>query len=598
MADSDLDSGRKFTCLSILTVITLVVTLGILILIVIGQTKSSGNGNLTNGDLDDTSTRLDLDGARKAIPDSEFPEELLEYEIDASSTGLYPNWDTSSDDLGKLCSVLTLGLQYAHHNRNTNNANLCVIAVEDFLIKYNARLTSSNVSSGEIPWGTDWYQFSVVSANMLAYYILLPNKSLIDLASDTILLVITNPKKSFDADRINDDSVSMAGPYLLAKTVKGLEDTVFDSDEYKYVVEFLKLKMVRKRGANGLHLDSSYIVRNRLVDYLTIHNLNTKFTQYLYALDTKISTPVGAVWRHIRNIIFHPTISTAFIGLMGRTNSLTIDTNESSPYGIKVCPFSGYIRYFTKEYQFSMRGQITPYYWTEIDSAHNTQAFYWVQYRNVHTKNTSPTLTFPDAGFIYLSDKTPSPLSSDDDISGFSALVSSAFVFAYGRYGILWHKYNISFFGPQTVTELIVIDSETNIITVNVYIYDPFIITNLVYYTSMDEVPIDQYRSKLTPISLLNTQTAQFKTVFDLNKGTVKTTSVDPTTTEFMPITLDDGITVDYYNDYPVLYKNAIPKLAYFESAPYQLDKFIIEGLALFSFNETSNQYEANVVSE
>nr|ABF93339.1 occlusion derived virus envelope protein 66 [Oryctes rhinoceros nudivirus]QHG11251.1 odv-e66 protein [Oryctes rhinoceros nudivirus]UBR58194.1 ODV-E66 protein [Oryctes rhinoceros nudivirus]WDA64468.1 ODV-E66 protein [Oryctes rhinoceros nudivirus]WDA64964.1 ODV-E66 protein [Oryctes rhinoceros nudivirus] len=593
MAASDLEPERKFTCLSILTVITFVVTLCILILVVIGQTKSSSNG--PNGD---TSTRLDLEGARKAIPDSEFPTELLEYEINASSTGLYPNWATSSDDLGKLCSVLTLGLQYAHHNRNTNNANLCVMAVEDFLIKYNEQLTSSGMSLTQTPWGTDWYQFSVVSANMLAYYILLPNKSLIDLASDTILLVITNPKKSFDADRIDDDSVAMAGPYLLAKTVKGLEDTVFDSDEYKYVVEFLKLKMVRKRGANGLHLDSSYIVRNYLVDYLTIHNLNTKFTQYLYALDTKISTPVKAVWRHIQNIILHPTVSTAFIGLMGRNNSLTIDTNESSPYGIKVCPFNGYIRYFTKEYQFSMRGQIKPYYWTEIDSVHNTQAFYWVQYRNVHTKNTSPTLTFPDAGFIYLSDKTPNPLSSGGGIIGLSTSVSSAFVFAYGRYGILWHKYNISFFGPQTVTELIVIDSTTNIITVNVYIYNRLITTSLVYYSSTDEVSIDQYRSKLIPIPLPDTSEVQFKTVFDLNKGTVKTTSAEPTTTDFMPITLDDGITIDYYNDYPILYKNAIPKLAYLESTPYQLDKFIIEGLASFAFNKTSNQYEAEVASE
>lgn len=533
--------------------------------------------------------RFSLEGGRKGIPNGSFPTVLRGYTVGASTTGIYTDWGTSEKALGDMSYAIANGLIYSYHNPNTRDGKLARLIAEDFILLYSSRLKEVGVVPNRFPWGHNWYEFSVSSTMMMAYYLLLPNPGLIDIACETILSLITSPTVSLGWPRDGPNALYLTGPYLLAKYYRGEVEEVFTTSDYKKVEEAASLPLVRTQGMDGLHLDNTYLYHSGLVGYSYLSTLSTILTNYTYGLDIRMKNPLEKL-NEIKSFVLHPTIPISSMGLSGRSNDLKSDTYSGSPMGIKVFPFQRYIRYFTDKYQFSMRGQVPWLFFYEADHTNYKQSQYWVQFRNVNTKQTSPSLKFPDAGFICSSAVTQliETPSIADTTYGYTTPTADSFVFAYGKYGVLWQQYEIQEFGPQKVTELVVIDSKKNLITIDLIIESST--SDVVYYSSLNTVSIDNYRNSVSPLPV-NGKT-HYQTVFNLNAGTVGTKLIE-STADMLPLRLEDGISVYQTTKYNILAVSEKPKILSLKTTKYELDSIIADDGTFFSFDKVANQYIA-----
>lgn len=565
--------------MSIISLVLLVVVLICLVVLLQMQSKHTAD--------DEDPDRLDIKASRKSVPDKAFPEILFDYNLSNSAdTGIFPTWNTDSTVLGSMCSAIWSGLQYAINHPKEKNADRAILIAENFMIKYLAQLIIVGVTPLKIPWGTNWYQFSVDSTVMLAHYLLLPKPALAKIASQIILILIDGPKKSLGYARDGANSVYITGPYLLAKNVIGEADQVFESKDYADVLQFLKLEVVRLPGADGLHLDKTFLFHSGVVSYTYLETLASNLTNYFYALDSKILGSPATVWTPIRSIIQHPTVAVAPLGLRGRRNDLTSNT-AAAEYGIKVIPFQRYIRYYTKDHQFSTRGQTPELAYFEADKTNFTQAMYWTQYRTVHVSQSETNLRFPDAGFICdksVTELIPVP-STTTTTTAFMPTTAESFVLSNSKYGVLWQKYSIEALGPQEITELIVINSKEKTITINLIIESSN--PDTVYYSSLTKTSIAAYRGALTPIPV--GLKGRFKTIFNLNDDTVQTTIVTADDA-LLPLRLDADTSVEIDSDAAVFLVKDLPKIICPLSMYYELDS-LLHNDNIYKFDAVENQY-------
>lgn len=531
--------------------------------------------------------RIDLDAARRVVEKVEFPEILRNYKFNDVSTGIFDDWNKSHLSLGDMCVTITRGLKYAQHAASdSSDAALAIAVAEDFMIRYKNELAKH--SSVNIPWGGNWYQFSVSSTSMAAYYLLLPNVKSTELAADLILRLIQTPRKSLGLTRDGINTVYFAGPYLLAKYFKGQVDEVWDMPEYQYVLDYLKFNVQEKQGADGLHIDKTFVFHSGSVAFAYLRTLISDLTTYYYELDSFIVQSPQSIWYSVRDIICHPTIAVSAMGVYGRAEDLAMETNESSPLGIKVIPFARYIRYFTDKHQFSMRLMVPWYGFFESDPTIYTQSQYWTQYRNVHTAKSSKSIQFPDVGFICRDNvKALIPIKTQTNVTTlFRPKFADSFVLSYDRYGIGWQTYNIEQYGSQTITELVVIDSKTNVITVNIIV--ELRDTETYFYYNVDELcSLDEYRSKVRPFLVLSGKV--YTTYFDLNANTVAT--MTKPNAELLPLSLEDGIKVEVENNIAVLRKNGRALVICPKNQPQESSIINLDGVGTFKFDNVANQY-------
>lgn len=608
---------NAFTTLTTFSILSFILLLCLIILVIWFQKSKSTTNNDTNDDTnDDTSddtnddtivdpptdetpnneptSILDIASARSVIPRTPYPTSLNNYTFNTPTTGVFPNWDTDSSNLGAISDALKHALQYTYHNPNATNSKLVRLIADDFMIRFYEKLKASSITTStgpKIPWGTNWYEMSVSATTMLAYYLLLPNCSLPDLAKEIIFMIIPNPKKSLGYTRDGANSVYFAGPYLLAHNVDGTVEEAMSISEYKYVKDYISLPIQRSQGVDGFHLDKTFLFHGGLPAYSYLSTLDSDLSSYFYKLDRTIKSSPATKWQAVKDIIRHPSITVAVMGATGRVNNLSMASNITSQYGIQVMPMQRFIRYFTKDHQFSMRGQEPWLGFYESDHTNDSNAMYWTQYRNVHTAKSKTQTQFPDMGFICSKNETqliriPSTTTTTEV---FKPADATSYVLAYKRYGILYQRYKITQFGAQEVTELVIIDSTKNAITVDVIIKNSEN-QDTVYYGCDTKQSIDTCRDNVTALPVGSAK--HYKTTFDLNENSVITAD-EPMVDDVKSISLEDGISAYLIDNFAILSENNIAKVVCPNSVNYELDSVMVPNVGIFTFNATLNQYAA-----
>lgn len=152
--------------ISVITLVLIVIVLiCLLILLVIQAKQVKDDPPVIN--------RFSIARSRKSVVDTAFPEILLKYDLTSSdTTGIFPTWDTDNVVLGSMCTEIWSGLKYALNHPKEKNAEIAISIAENFMIRYLARLVIIGVRPLAIPWGTNWYEFSVTSTVMLAQMLL------------------------------------------------------------------------------------------------------------------------------------------------------------------------------------------------------------------------------------------------------------------------------------------------------------------------------------------------------------------------------------------------------------------------------------------
>lgn len=491
-----MDRYRPTNGVSIFTCIVAIMTLGLLILyavFVITQNKGFCIGGCNNILTDRGSSaeprsqndRFSLAKARANIrPMTTVHDNFKKYKFDFTMpTGVHTGWDTDEKTLSTMCKMLTEGLRYAHgvfkgrsSLERARNARLVLAVTENFIIRYKIKLGTKTKPLTGAPWGTDWKVFSIDSTCMLAHYLLLGESAALKReAVDLILSLIQSPINPFGTPTSERSIIlRLVGPWILAKYLNGEGDAAADTADYKNAMDQAKVVVRHVNTEKGTHMDHSFFERNLGAFYKYLESMCDDKALYYYGFDTKlVQTPV-AEWNAVKSILLHPTVKFGNVGLLGRTQQLKCDTYDESKYGIQVMPFSGYIRYFTKDRQFNARAQIKTLAYYESDKNVNNMGQYWVQYRNVHSSASTDEVKFPDIGFINKAAQTQRivlPLLNENvDTQTYVPKNAKSFVAAYKHFGVMYQEYEIEEFGDFVVYELIVINARTKVVDVKLKI--------------------------------------------------------------------------------------------------------------------------------
>lgn len=547
--------------------------------------------------------RFSLANARANVrPMDTVHDDFKKYKFDLDQpTGVYTGWSTNDRMLNKMCAMLTEGLRYVHHHGGVfkaaasqeavQNARLVLAVTENFIIRYKLKLDAKPKPLVEEPWGDDWKAFSISSTCMLAHYLLLGQSAALKReAVDLILALIESPTKGASGQSTSDRSniLRMVGPWILAKYLNGEGDAAADTAEYKSAMDQAKVVVRHVKTEKGTHMDHSYYERNLGVFYKYLESLCDDKTLYYYGFDTKLEQTPVPEWNAVKSIILHPTVKYGNVGLLGRSRELQYDTYDKSKYGIEVMPFSGYIRYFTKDRQFSVRAQKKHLAFYEADKTVNDMAQYWVQYRNIHSAASTDVVKFPDIGFINKAVQTqrlalPLPSTSASvNIQIYTPKKAQSFVAAYKHFGVMYQEYEITQFGKFTVFELIVINTTSKVVDVKLKIVNEET-EELIYYGA-----------NITKYVVPANGTKTYTTTMNMESGAIETTHL----AEFpsFPYTLDTGLVIKDVASIKsyILYENNVPVIWMPYDWNYELPNLVYNMdnmYEVFTFDTKQNQY-------
>lgn len=370
-------------------------------------------------------------------------------------------------------------------------------------------------------------------------------------------------------------SMNILTPWILYKLYSpniSFKDIVGDK-EYNNVLRNIQLPPIIEMDnyTTGRRYDQSYIYarapRFDLLNSLYIPISKLSIANDLILKSYGITLPEN-YWKYIINITRHPTIGYRAIGLNGPQRSLQGNTNATSLFGIRVIPSISYLRYFTSNYVFSIRGakpkdakfirHTVRAEETEDMKKYlsNNGAYYWEHYRGVvHKSQNAPNkmnFQFPDFGFICA--KGTTELLKDHEVTGtkpnteekqFGEIESlyagdneHSFVLKYDNIGVFYYEHFAINMTTVKVIELIIVNSSTSTITNKTIINNTSETDIAVYYAVDDSVNLKDYVSKLKKYEIGSTTTKAYDTVIDLKNETIKTTEtvkVDPLT---WPITI------------------------------------------------------------
>lgn len=541
---------------------------------------------------------LNIENARRMIPMGpvgNLKKYIVNNENNLSdkNTGIYPTWHTDSFELGKMCDEVTLGLCFSYKNPNHEDSKLCIDVANNFLQRFYHRLLEiQNTTFSSIPWGTSSSEFYINVTCMAAYYLLLPQPTCPQLAAYIILMLIKSPRSALGIEMNEYNAVYVTGPYLLAKYF--LNQKV-DKSEVKYVMDYLRFDLVHKSGASGLHKDGTFI-SEKLVLFSECERLTSHVSNYIYNL-LGVSSNLHPMYNKVKNIIAHPEINISIPAIYGRTKDLSFITSKTSQYGLQVIPFSKYLRYFTKNHQFAVKGITNYLAYYSADHTNYKQFQYWTMYRLVHLIQSKKSFSFPDHSILA---NTNSALdlkpTAEERVRNYFTNKGESFVLKYKEYGVLWQDYTISNIFPDVfIIEHIIINTLTNLIE-NFISIDNQTNKEIRYYGVSQKCSILDYEQYLNFTIIPGKSKKIFAVTYDLNENTIDFNNNYGKELIF-PIKLSDKIQIQRLENFGVLMDNIQPKLAApitLEHESETINVKINEIDTKFTFNKNENQYLYN----
>lgn len=496
------------------------------------------------------------------------------------------DWATSEKSLISVLDHFSIALRYCLINTDSESRQIQTL-FEQFLTNYGPIYVSRINSYKNFTWNI----YAQATPEVLGFYLLLPSdRDHANYAASLILMLGGNPTYALGRDLMGASALRLLGPIYLASALYGRIKELKASVEYIQVTTYIDKLMKPDLDIAGITYDGVYINENNEVDLAKVLALSDDGIRYMYKLDSTITNPTPRILK-LKETISHKSIKTSIFGLFPNQHNLS--ARPYSEYDIKVykrglsvLPSISYIRYYTDQHRFEVKGVVPNQAYYSGSAPHN----YWTQYRNVHTPKSLPVIKFPDVGFITLVGEVSAP-KIDTTLPCITKSAMSG-VFIYKGIGYLVQQYLIPRFGNYSVTELIVINPKENTITCTTTISNT---TDhaLNYHTHNGNVKFDKYRDLLSP-SKIDSKTKQtFKQTFNLASGIVTCKKVD-TALEFPITTGNIQFSIKDHN-YIILYDDKLPKIIVAHTSEYNagiIPITINDTVLSFMYDEETKQYQ------
>lgn len=358
------------------------------------------------------------------------------------------NWHVDERGLGKICSFFYHSIGWMN-KVSKRKSRVAVRALEDWIAEYLTLLQDTDIVNENFqgfPWGNNWYEFSIESTRLLAYYLVLRHKlsTISQLAAQAIKLIIIDPKHSLGYNRDKANSAMMVFPWTLAHNLTGTLDKT--NEAYIYAVDQYDItpRQDIKANEDGIHLDWSYLTHGGVYAFGYLDSIYAFYPDTVQVIRDlpDLSNDIDIIHSKLR----HKTISVSGCTLWNRQRNL-----NSYPYSGKrvtptcvVIPSMRYIRMFGEDYQWCARTMQQSVAYYESDHTVFDMGLYSALCRRVFRKGDSTEVKFPEAGFIYPAGTTKlieTPSTNTTTTPFFCQLLntSKSFVWTDGvKYGILF----------------------------------------------------------------------------------------------------------------------------------------------------------------
>uniref|UniRef100_A0AAU8GBI6 ODV-E66 n=1 Tax=Faxonius propinquus nudivirus TaxID=3139431 RepID=A0AAU8GBI6_9VIRU len=429
-------------------------------------------------------------------------------------------WHLSDEGLGEACAFWRTTFRWMEA-KSKGSTSKVVKALEDWFLAMDSELDKTDYANPTyqgMPWGNNWYQFSIDFTQVCAYYILckVNNPIISNLCCKLITTIIKDPQHSLGYTRDAANSGMMSFPWCTAHNRLG--DLDRSSPEYLYGIEQYNVGPRTDLAANkdGTHIDFSYMIHSGVYAYGYVGSLLSFFpdmTQIEVIDNMEYATDM--MYSKLR----HRTIDVSGCCLFTRVNTLHCDlyTGKTKTGKCEVIPSMRYIRFFGDDYQFTARGMQGTVSYYECDQTYQQMGCYSTFCREVFRPGASKTPIFPVNGFIFPSGATELPTVPPLNITTttyFGDMYTGetlSYCFTDGvKWGVLRQYYmkckelvNVRF------DEQIFIDIENEIITIFMKLYDAP--AQVGYYTG---------NVKYDPALTNNRGPMYYKTIIDIKANT------------------------------------------------------------------------------
>ncbi|UBZ25515.1 ODV-E66 [Crangon crangon nudivirus] len=347
--------------------------------------------------------------------DSQFKTpDFTGYDFDTYGKTKY-NWHIDDDGLVEICHFWNESMgYYVTHNEK-------VPALEDWLQAVIAQLKlcpfwddpdyNSEGDIAKLPWGRNWESFTIELTRTMCYYMLLRwhKIPISSLCAEAIKKIIRDPQYSLGWSRDKNNSAMMLLPWAKAYIFTGDLDRTHPA--YIYAVEQYDLRPDTTIASNedGLHIDWGYLARGGIYDYGGLEYLYDIYQDTRQVVDEVDEYKLYKYIDEVRARLLHPTIQASGGTLFTRKETLDTAvygsvgtyTGTKELHPVQVIPSMIYLRYFTEDWQWCIRGVQKDICYYESDQWVSNMGLYAISDKSVYYKDTySQKPKFPNLGFL------------------------------------------------------------------------------------------------------------------------------------------------------------------------------------------------------
>lgn len=412
----------------------------------------------------------------------EAPSDLSDYKLlPENNMGMFENYDRSTRVFSEALDYMTACAKSWISSDNSQARDVAL----DFIVRSvnSIQNTVEWRCYPHIPWGTNARIFEVKYSTF---------------ATLCLLGIYKDKKKNKNnKNKNNDDNDDDNNNIILCKNIirnfgLGVQHDKFFTDEliryfYTIILRYPTFRNIApsyarqlalfrpssslSEGVSRLYRDGTMITRGNIISYVPAENFKEIYGM-LCAVDRLF--PKRNTFQQIDSILLHPSVQYGGpINLYNRaTSDLTVPTNNESPLGLRVMPYSGIIRMFGSEYSFLVRCVTShfAYFSCEPDSDNDMlqdSLFSRISY----TKNTKKD-QYPNFNNILSEEgKHRVKIDSSCGLSGLFADKASYIVICSDKCGYSYQNYSLDLsvvkLGEFHMIEETILDYDKNSVQVN-----------------------------------------------------------------------------------------------------------------------------------
>ncbi|XP_057340322.1 uncharacterized protein LOC130677545 [Microplitis mediator] len=310
----------------------------------------------------------------------------------------FPEWTTKEEEFNKLT---LFAIELLELNVTRDALSLCRSIVESIINSIISRLQLIPGPLTAIPWGKNWYPFSIyVTRLFVTYEYLGDDSNLKRKCHDQLIRITPYIGVSFQSTREGENLFYMAVARLCSNYLFEPDQFIKDQSDpqFKKLEAYLEFPIVKTNEVKeGRYPDGSWIYSENVASYAEARKYGEFYDRLyrIFGFPSKIKEGAESIFPKL----LHPKIPYLPLGLVGRSGKVVnykrYPNMTISETGVFVMPFMGFGIFKSPHFLFYVRVQrpgiaafqAKKFNGDEIEKNPNHLGLGWVQLRKLYRNN-------------------------------------------------------------------------------------------------------------------------------------------------------------------------------------------------------------------